>query len=313
MRDTSGRAPARRRTERQTRRQSRRQTLGAGLAALLAATLAAAPAPSYAGSTGTGSTSAYTDFTVSSFNVLGASHTLNSRTYATGVQRQTGVVRLLANHHVDVVGFQEMQSPQLAQFLTLTGGAYAVYPGSQLRAVDGENSIAWRTDTWSLVQAKTVDIPYFDGNVRHMPYVELQNAKTGLKVWFANFHNPATNRSHPRQDSWRMKAIGLEVALANTLHNTGLPVVLTGDMNERQKVFCPMTGHAPMKAARGGTNRDGVCDAQRPWYVDWIFGSKRIAFSGYVEDNGTLDQKTTDHPVIVSDARIDGSKFPTAS
>jgi hypothetical protein len=68
-----------------------------------------------------------------------------------------------------------------------------------------------------------------------------------------------------------------------------------------------------MKAARGGTNRDGVCDAQRPWYVDWIFGSKRIAFSGYVEDNGTLDQKTTDHPVIVSDARIDGSKFPTAS
>lgn len=272
-----------------------------------------APVSSFASPTGTVSGLASTDFTISSFNVLGSSHTRNSTKYATGAQRVGGIIRLLNRHDIDVVGFQELQADQLGRFLELTHGGYAVYPGSELRRIDGENSLAWSTQTWDLVEAGTVDVPYFDGNIRKMPVVKLRNKTTSMTAWFANFHNPATNRKHPNQDGWRRKAIQIEVDLANRLSTTGVPVFFTGDMNERKKVFCPMTGGAPMRAARGGTNRNGVCDAKRPWYVDWIFGSKRSTFSGYVEDTSPLVKRTTDHPVIVGDAHIDSARFPNAT
>jgi exonuclease III len=253
-----------------------------------------------------------TDVTISSFNALGSSHTLHSAKYATGVSRAKGVVRLLDRHSVDVVGFQEMQADQLGRFLDLEGGAYAAFPGVGNRSVDGENSVAWRTSTWELTESSTVSIPYFNGRARQMPVVKLRNKATGVSAWFANFHNPATNKRHRHQDRWRARAIAAEVVLANKLRRTGLPVFFTGDMNERAKVFCPMTGDAPMQAARGGTNRNGVCDAERPWYVDWIFGTKRLKFTDYVEDLSPLVRRTTDHPVIVSTAHIDPVKFPKA-
>jgi hypothetical protein len=288
---------------------------GAGIAALLAmlAPTVVSTGPSFAGERDSSRAAATTDFTVSSFNVLGAAHTRHSTKYRTGVHRQHGVVKLLAKYGVSVVGFQELEAVQLNKFLELTAGAYDVYPGAQLRQIDGEQSLAWRTDTWDLVDASTVDIPYFNGNIRHMPVVELQNKATGMNMWFANFHNPATNRRHPGQDKWRMRAIAIEVDLANRLTKTHLPVFIVGDMNEREKVFCPMTGDAPMRAARGGTNKNGVCDAMHPWYVDWIFGSKKVTWTGYVEDKSPLDQRTTDHPVIVGTAHIDPADFPAAT
>jgi hypothetical protein len=299
-----------------TRTRPTRRQRGVSFAALLAmlALAAIAPiSPSFARSADPVAGPPSTDFTISSFNVLGASHTRNSAKYATGTVRMNGVLKILTAHDVDVVGFQELQSVQLAAFLAGTAGTFAVYPGTELRALDGENSLAWRTDTWDLVEASTVPVPYFNGNLRQMPVIKLRNKATGMTAWFANFHNPATNRKHPRQDRWRRAAIQVEVALANQLHATGVPVFFTGDMNERQKVFCPVTGEAPMRAARGGTNRNGVCDAQRPWYVDWIFGAKGITFNGYVEDRSPLVKRTTDHPVIVSDAHIDPTRFPLAT
>lgn len=246
-----------------------------------------------------------TDFTVASFNVLGSSHTSGSGRYAGGVRRTGNVVRLLDRHGVEVVGFQEMQAPQLASFLRRTKGRYEVYPGFRLRRVDTENSIAWDTTVWEPVKRRTVDIPYFDGRPRPMPVVKLRNLRTGMTAWFGNFHNPATNANHPGQDRWRRLAIRREVALARRLHRTGVPVLLTGDMNEREKVFCPMTGQAPMQAARGGSHRHGVCDAKDPRYVDWVFGSRKLTFHDYVEDRGALVRRTSDHPMIVSEARID--------
>ena len=308
---------------------ARRARLGAALAGLLAVaalTPVAAPAAGAAddaadvtGAPGDPSrvarSAVSTDFTLASFNVLGSSHTRHSARYATGVERVRGVVRLLDRHAVDVVGFQEMQADQLQAFLDRTGGRFDVYPGFQRigdRRVDTDNSLAWDTTSWQAVETTTVDIPYFDGRPRAMPVVRLRNLQTGMTAWFGNFHNPATNRKHPGQDGWRAQAIADEVALARRLHKTGVPVFFTGDMNEREEVFCPMTGEAPMRAARGGTNRDGVCNARNPWYVDWIFGTKRLRFSDYVEDTSALVKRTTDHPVIVAAAHVDPLKFPDA-
>jgi Endonuclease/Exonuclease/phosphatase family len=293
--------------------QSHRNRLGLVLAAVLAASALAPVAAEAADPASVAPVADPTGLTLASFNVLGSSHTRHSRRFATGVERMANVVRLLERHDVEVVGFQELQADQLTSFLTRTAGRYEVYPGFQLRLRDTDNSIAWDTSQWQPLEETTVLIPYFDGRLRPMPVVKLRNVQTGMTAWFANFHNPATNRAHPGQDGWRAQAIALEVELAKQLKATGLPVFFTGDMNERDEVFCPMTGQAPMRAARGGTNRNGVCDPQRPWYVDWIFGLKRQPFTNYVEDAGALVKRTTDHPVIVADVQIDPVRFPSAT
>jgi hypothetical protein len=252
------------------------------------------------------------DFTVSSFNVLGSGHTKGNSSYAPGTTRIKRGVKLLAEHGTDLVGFNELQPDQLATFLAVTDGEYGIYPGAELERVNSRNSIAWRKSMWQLVEKRTFDIPYFKGKLRAMPIVLLRHKQAGLSAYFVNVHNPATNRKHPDSDPYRRRATTIEIDLVNELHQSEFPVVLLGDMNEREYYFCRMTGEAPMKAARGGTNSDGVCDAQRPVSVSWIFGSKRLGFSNYVEDESARERMITDHRVLFSDVQIDGAQFPMA-
>jgi hypothetical protein len=294
---------------------SRAVAVGAALSAVLGVGLAgpadAADVPAVPGTPAPADAS--TDLTIASFNVLGSSHTRGADGYASGVRRTQGVVRLLAKHDVEVVGLQEMQSDQMRSFQRRTDGAYAMYPGfSGEREIDGENSLAWDRSTWEAVEKRTFTIPYFHGNRRTMPLVKLRNQKTGMTAWFANVHNPASTREHGGSARWRARAIRAEARLARRLHDTGVPVFLTGDMNEREQAFCPLTGSAPLQAARGGSHTDGTCRAGDPKYVDWAFGSKQLDFSDYVEDRGAVNKRTSDHPIVVSDAHIDGSTFSSA-
>jgi hypothetical protein len=247
-------------------------------------------------------------FTLSSFNVLGSSHTPPGGRRAPGTTRIVWANRLLDRHHVDVVGFQELQAPQYTKFMEITAGSWDVYPGLQLRRLDSDNSIGWRTDRFELVYATHFDIPYFDGNPRTMPLVLLRDKATGMLAWFANVHNP----SRKSNAHWRRVAERYEAALQVQLYGTRLPRFFTGDLNDREVAFCNVVRNAPLKAARGGSLRDGVCDADRPRAVDWIFGAKKVRFSNYVEDRGTLVAKTTDHPVIVTDVAVPSSRFPAS-
>ncbi len=311
------------------------------LAALLARTAAGAPAVTAgarsAPSTGTGaggasSTGAATgtasgtvrdpagspagetvaDFRISSFNVLGSSHTRNGgRGRRPGVVRMRGAVALLARHDVDVAGFQELQHDQARELLRATGGSWALYPGPS--APDSDNSIGWRTSEFQLVRTSTLPIPYFNGRKRQMPVVLLRHRATGMTAWVANVHNPAETRRYRNQQRWRTQATHLEAGLANRLHGGGVPLLLTGDMNERSAYFCRLTAAAPaMVAARGGSNGPGGCRARAPRAVDWIFGSAGVTFSDYAEDRSDLVDVTTDHPVIVGRVRIDAATFPRA-
>ena len=275
----------------------------------------AAPAPVPApGTAAPGTTSeASARFRLSSFNVLGSSHTrTGARGRAPGVVRIHGAAQLLARHDVDVVGFQELQSDQARELAQATGGAYSLYPGAG-PGQDSENSIGWRSAQWQLVQATTESIPYFDGHHRRMPVVLLRHRATGIQAWFGNFHNPAETSRYHHQQRWRTEATRLEAAVANRLQATGVPLLITGDMNERAPYFCRLTGAAPsMTAARGGSNGAGGCRVGKPRAVDWILGSQGVAFSGYDEDRSDLVDRTTDHPVISTGVRIDASVFPRA-
>ena len=248
-------------------------------------------------------------FTLSSFNVLGSTHTTSGSRMASGVDRIALAVKLLDRTETDVVGFQELQLDQFYAFYNLAGDRYGIYPGGvDRRSV--QNSIAWKLDTWRMVEdaTHTVSIPYFDGIEWQMPVVLLQNVQSGQVAWFANFHNPATNKKHPGQDKWRAEAMRREIALAKTLYwETGYPVFITGDMNEREKYFCPMVAGAPMKAANGGSynRKTRACTPPKPMPVDWIFGPKRRAtFSNYVRDDSALVRRITDHFVIRADVTL---------
>ena len=246
------------------------------------------------------------DFRLTTFNVLGASHTARGGTrpgYASGRARAAGVAALLARHGTDVAGFQELQGPQLAVLRARTGMDF--FPGFSMGHLGTENSLGWRRDTWTAVERRTVAIPYFNGGVRQMPYVRLRNRMTGIEAWFVNVHNPAETARFHHQQRFRVRATQIEAQLARRLVDTGLPVVLTGDMNERAPYFCRLTASAPMVAARGGSHT-GACLAGRPRAVDWIFGSQGVDFTSYDEDRSHLVDVTTDHPVVTAGVHLVG-------
>ncbi len=250
-------------------------------------------------------------YTVSSFNVLGASHTKPGGRRAPGTTRIRWAYGLLQRHHVDVAGLQELQASQLTRLLAITKGSWAFYPGLGGRRIDSENSVGWRTSTFDLVRATTVDIPYFDGKTRRMPLVLLREKDSGMLTYFANYHNPADGVGHGNQARWRRQATRIQVSLQNRLARQGIPRVLTGDMNERAPYFCYVTARAPLKAARPTSyRRNGVCHADRPRAVDWILGSRWARFDHYIEDRGPLVDRTSDHPMIISDVTVDPQRLP---
>ncbi|MBX5481875.1 MAG: hypothetical protein IRZ16_08575, partial [Myxococcaceae bacterium] len=111
------------------------------------------------------------------------------------------------------------------------------------------NSIAWRKDKWELVKGRSVTVPYFEGHKKQMPVVLLKNKETGQKAWFINVHNPASTKLHPHNEHWRDVAAQKEIALIKKLEKTGLPVILTGDMNEKQEARRHILRGTDMKAA----------------------------------------------------------------
>ncbi len=252
-------------------------------------------------------------FRVSTLNVLGAGHTTsrgNKPWYADGATRIGWIARLLHENDVDVVGFQEYEPLQHRVFKRRTGDRYEVFPGSALGRNAIRNSIAWERSTWDVVSTHTIPIPYFRGNRVPMPYVLLEHVASGRQVWFINIHNPASNRKRGDNQKWRNVATNLEIRLMRQLRaQTGHPVVLMGDFNEREEAFCAVTRRAQAVAANGGTPGPR-CVVPRTTGIDWIFGTRDIAFSGYARMRGGLVGKATDHPMIVTEAELLDSPAP---
>lgn len=239
------------------------------------------------------------EFTMASFNTLGATH-------RGGAANRTRMMRdLLVSHHVDVVALQEFQRPQRAAFARYAAGTYDTYPGTTGRSLDAENSVAWRRDTFDLVKGETRAYPYFGGHVRNMPRVLLRHRRTGVEVWVTSYHNPANIRRYGNQDRWRARGVGLQIQDANALAATRTPLIVAGDMNDRASYFCRMTGGTGMHSADGG-NVTGGCHPPGHAWIDWILGSSDVTFSGYLRDDSGFVDRTSDHPVVVVTAKVKG-------
>jgi hypothetical protein len=254
-------------------------------------------------------------FRMATFNALGSSHThrpSHRKQKASGYARTSRAGQYVLDNKIDLVGFQEMQADQRNAFMNATGGQFALYPGNELRSMDGENSIAYRLDTWELVKADSIPIPYFGGHPRNMPVLLLRNKQTGITAYFLNFHNPADTAEYGNQARWRAAAKAREVSLLGDLRDDGYPIFVTGDMNERQSWFCSVAGPGDLKAAAGGDGgRDG-CSVAGGFRIDWIAGSHDVQFSNYYEDRSGLVAWMTDHPVVRTDVTVDAADFPKA-
>jgi len=251
-------------------------------------------------------------FRMATFNALGSSHTRkhnHRKQKASGPARTGRAGQYVLDNNIDLVGFQEMQADQRGAFMGATGGRFALYPGNELRSGDGENSIAYRLDTWELVKADTVSIPYFGGNPRNMPVLLLRNKQTGITAYFLNFHNPADTAEFGKQGRWRAVATDREVSLLSQLKDSGYPIFVTGDMNDRGPWFCSVAPAGNLVAAAATAFGQSGCSIPG-FRIDWIVGSQGVDFSNYHEDRSGLVAWMTDHPVAISDVTIDAATFP---
>ena len=247
------------------------------------------------------------EFRVASYNVLGDSHTGpggNKPGVPDAGPRMDMAIAALRNNGVDVVGFQEFEATQYAMF-SARAGEYSLYPGLSLGTKSVRFNIAWRSSMWQLVEAHTLSIPYAGGSRIDMPVVLLESTSTGRQVWFANFHNPADTPNLGNNARWRAEAAGIEVAHLTALHlEEGVPVIATGDFNERAEIFCRFTAGGVFSAAAGGSSSGG-CAPPPQMQVDWIFGSTGVAFDGYaVTDTGNA----SDHSLVHSGATLVGDE-----
>ncbi|WP_395693865.1 alkaline phosphatase family protein [Nocardioides sp.] len=251
---------------------------------------------------------------VSSFNTLGAGHTGKGgrSKFADGVTRTGYMVRILDQLKPSVVGLQEFQKPQFQRFKQLTKSTWGIFPGDQLSSAAMQNSIIWRRSSWTLVESHTMKIPYFHGNELPMPYVLLRNVQTGRQLWVYNSHQPADARGNAQK--WRNIAAAREVALVNRLRAQYplIPVIVTGDKNDRDAYFCRVARDARMSAAAGGGLVGDRCQMPTQARVDWVMGSPGLQFVGYQMVQTPLVKRTTDHPVIIGDALLPSAESEAA-
>jgi endonuclease/exonuclease/phosphatase family metal-dependent hydrolase len=253
-------------------------------------------------------------FRVASLNVLGAGHTGpngSKPSYAAGTTRIGWLAQVLGQLGVDVVGLQEYEPVQHRAFARRTGGSsYGIYPGPALGNSALRNSIAWKRATWDVVSTETIPIPYFRGKRVPMPYVLLEHRESGRRVWFINIHNPTSSAKRGDNERWRDLGTSLQIELMRRMHEeTGHPVILMGDFNERDEAFCNVTRRAPAIAANGGSPGP-PCRPPATMGIDWIFGTTDISFSDYRRLRGGLISRATDHPLIVADTELGDAATP---
>ncbi|MGI9157542.1 MAG: peptidoglycan DD-metalloendopeptidase family protein [Marmoricola sp.] len=244
-------------------------------------------------------------FMLASFNLLGASHTAkggDNTGYPVYTTRMPKAIALLESRNIDVAGLQEFQKPQHAMFRSLAGNTFATYPADE--TTDTENSIVWRKSAFDLVSANKFDVTYFDGSTRHMPYVLLRQRSTGLTSYFINVHNPANTAQYKHRESYRARAIAAEKALIISLRQTGRPVFLTGDLNDRAAAFCPLTAGKLMLSADSVPSMS--CALPPGAWIDWVLAAGQARFATYTRDWSTKTDKISDHPIVYTRAHLAG-------
>ena len=231
-------------------------------------------------------------FTIAQSNILGSQHTAGRGGFGSGPYRAGITASLLQARGADVGGMQEVQSDQLAA-LRSRMPSYSFWPGSSLGHNGERLQIYWRSSQFSMVKSGSVTYTFASQRIP-LPYVLLRDNASGAEFWMITTHNSAGGLEGQRDS-----ATGIEISLINQLKATGLPVLITGDMNEHTEFFCRVAASTGMVAANGGSGAGGCHLPPPPLRVDWIMGGGGVSFSGYRQDGAGLG-RASDHYYLYS-------------
>jgi len=236
-------------------------------------------------------------FRMATYNVLGTHLTApgGSRPgFAPGTTRMARGLGLLEASGASVVAFQEFESPA-AGVVSADGdwGLFRATPNDRFAGGStGGNAIAWRTDTWELLDSSEFTVPY--RYPLHMPVVHLKNRDTGGEVYVVGVHNPASTAKQGDQSGARAAARAEEKRQVLALEqSSGLPVVIAGDFNERGPAKCDLNA--------SGILSPGGCGGYNG--VDLIFGAGDVTLSDLTPDNRLLGG-ISDHPLVTAGVTI---------
>jgi hypothetical protein len=239
-------------------------------------------------------------FRVGSFNVLGSQHTApggDRQGFPPASTRTPAAARLAARHGVDILGTQELQTDQLAGLTGATG--MTAWPGTAWGSAETDNSILYDPGVFEYVSGERFTLTFM-GRPRPQPILRLRHRATGRELYVVNTHPSAGDGAYAAQ---RRAGQSTLVSVVNNLKSQGLPVLVTGDMNDREAFFCAVLPPTGMRAPNGGSYGTGCSPPPSPVPVDWVVGFG-TTWSEYWRDTSPVTQRTSDHFFISARAHI---------
>jgi len=240
------------------------------------------------------------DFTVGTFNVLGSQHTApggDRPRFPSASTRSPAAAALMAKHGVDIVGTQELQADQLRAVQARTG--FAAYPGLAWGATETDNSILYDPGRFAYVSGSRFTIPFM-GRPRPQPILRLRERSTGREFYVVNTHPSAHGGRYLVE---RRHGEAVLASVVNQLQESGLPVLVTGDMNDREEFYCRVAPVANVVSASGGSYAGGCVPPRSPVAVDWVLGSG-VTWSGYWRDTTPVTSRVSDHFFVSGTAHV---------
>ncbi len=238
--------------------------------------------------------------TIGSFNVLGSQHTApggDRDNFPPASTRSVGAANRMADHGVDILGTQELQDDQLRTLQARTG--MAAYPGFEWGVAETDNSILYDAGRFEFVSGERFIIPFM-GRPRPQPILRLRERATGREFYVVNTHPSAHDGRYLVE---RRQGQATLVSIVNNLKASGLPVLVTGDMNDREIFYCNVVPKAGLSASNGGSYSAGCRPPPGPVAVDWVVGSG-VSWSGYRRDTTPVTTRISDHFFISAVASI---------
>ena len=240
-------------------------------------------------------------FRIGTFNVLGSQHSVKGgdrSSWPSASWRTPQAAGLIQKHGVDVIGLQEAQADQLSGLQRATG--FAAYPGYAFGSKETDNSILYNTAKFEFVEGSSFPITFMHA-VRPQTVLKLRDRATGREMYFVNMH---TSAGHDQRNTSTRIAGQLKGAdVVNQLRASGLPVFVTGDMNDRGEFFCRFLPRTGGVAAVGG-DVSGGCHPPGRMAVDWVVGSNDVSFSGYWQDGTPQARRISDHFIVSATATV---------
>lgn len=230
-------------------------------------------------------------FVLGSFNVLGSQHSTrggDKPNYPAASWRSAQTVGLMAKHGVDVVGTQELQDDQLRAITSRTG--MAAYPGFGWGVKETDNSILYDPRKFEFVSGSHFTITFVN-RPRPQPILRLRDKASGSEFYVVNTHPSPGGGAALAQ---RRRAQATTVGIIRNLEASGLPVFITGDMNDRAEFFCHVAVPAGLVAANGGSTAGGCHPPRGPIAVDWVAGTEGV-WTNYWRDTTPVSRKISDH------------------